>query len=787
MDHEEMMPKASDNSQSGPHPTVPPGPVARRPITAEPHAAAVPRPLTRFIGREREIAAVACQLEQGVRLLTLTGPGGVGKTRLAIEVANRVAAALDQVWFVPLATVREPTLVAPTIMRALGRAQTGGRRLPAEELRMMLGDRTALLVLDNFEQVVDAGPLVVDLLMACPSLTVLVTSRAPLRVSGEHLHAVSPLTLPDASDRIEQSEAFRLFADRAMAVVPSFELTPDNAETIGEMCRRLDGLPLAIELAAARLTLFSPAELLRRMDARLALLRDGAVDQPARLRSLRESIAWSHDLLSASEQALFARLAVFVGGWTLDAAEDVAGEGDAGVQEDLATLILRNLVWRTVQPDGTSRYGMLETLREFAGEQLASRGEDTSTRDRHARWFLALARDTRAESSTLNQILAIGPLEQEHANIRAALRWLDATGQAEALADLVNALEHHWEWNKHEVEGLGWYQRVLGIKDLSPGVRLELLGGAAFLAHKIASPLAEGLVEEFALQAEARGTLRQRANACFLVGMHAEDTGDFARAEACLPVARDYADRVGDTWTSLECSYHLGVVALGRGALDRAMEIFDGARSASMGIDNPLIPAWCLVHQALIWCERGKPERAAALLRQHPDMNRVAFRQHEPILRAVAGVVACQLGDYRRAARLWGAAAHDVPMRHPEKEITERSAVIARRALGEAEFTREWDAGNRMPPSEVQVEIVQLLAGHERPTVDGPVTKRHDLSPRELDVLRLIAAGKTDRHIAEALYISQRTAEWHVRNVLGKLGAANRAEAAVLAARDGLL
>ncbi|MBA2557521.1 MAG: hypothetical protein H0V12_09310, partial [Chloroflexi bacterium] len=537
------MTNASDNSQPSARLKAPPEPVPFRPISVEPHAADVPRPLTRFIGREQEIVAVASQLQEGVRLLTLSGPGGVGKTRLAIEVTNRVAAAFNQVWFVPLATVREPTLVAKTIMRALGRPQIGGHRLPAEKLHAILGDRTALLVLDNFEQVVDAGPMVVDFLMACPSLTVLVTSRAPLRVSGEHVHVVPPLTLPGAPDAIEQSEAIRLFADRAAAVISSFELTPDSAETIVEMCRRLDGLPLAIELAAARLTLFAPAELLRRMDARLALLRHGAADQPDRLRSLQASIAWSHDLLGTSEQALFARLAVFVGGWTLEAADEVAGgaDRDADVQEGLATLISRNLVWRGVQPDGTSRYGMLETLREFAEEQLVSRGEDASCRDCHARWILALVRGTRAESSSLDQILAIGPLEQEHTNIRVALRWLDATDQAEALAKLVSALEHHWEWNRHEAEGLGWYQRVLGVKNLSTDVQLELLGGAAHLAQKIGSVLAEGLVEDFASQAEERGTLRQRADASFLVAMSAEDSGDYSLAEAYFPVCRDYA------------------------------------------------------------------------------------------------------------------------------------------------------------------------------------------------------------------------------------------------------
>lgn len=779
------MPKASDDSGSVDHPHIPTG--HAYPASGGVHLAIapVPRPLTRFIGREEEIATATWTLQERTRLLTLTGPGGVGKTRLAIEVAHAVADDFDHTWFVPLASVRDPALVAPTIMRALGRPLTGRRRLPAEELRLMLGDRLALLVLDNFEHVLTAGPTVTDLLMACPSLSVLVTSRAPVRVSGERVHAVSPLSLPDGPRAVEQSEAIRLFVDRAAAVMPSFELAPDNAATIGDICRQLDGLPLAIELAAARLTLFSPAELLSRMHSRLALLKDGAADQPDRLRSLQASIAWSHDLLTPAEQALFARLGVFVGGWTLDAAEAV--DGDTGVEERLATLLLRNMVWREVQPEGTSHYGMLETLREFAVEQLIVRGEEAAARDRHARWVLALARGTRADSSTLSQILAIDPLEREQANIRAALRWLDATGQEETLARLVSALEHHWEWNKHEVEGLAWYQRALDMKDLPPDVRLELTCGAAFLAHKIASPLAAGLVAEFARQAEERGTTLQRAQAFLMSGMHAEDWGDYSHAETCYPVCRDYADRAGDTWLSLQCGYHLGVVAWGKGTLDQAMDIFQRIRMAAIDIDDPLIPAWCLLHQALIWCERNDPKRAIALLRQHPDMNRTAYRQHEPLLRATASVVACRLGDYRRAARLWGAASHDVPMRYPEKEITERMAERARQALGDAEFTREFEAGHRMGRSEVQDEIAQLLYSHPHDPGDGPAHPTRQLSHRELDVLRLVAAGQTDRQIAEALSISHRTAEWHVRNVLGKLGASNRAEAAVLATRDRLI
>jgi predicted ATPase/DNA-binding CsgD family transcriptional regulator len=786
---EAFMRKAlSDTWHEGSAQRPPDTPPDRSP-DAELHRATVPRPLTRFIGREREISAITRQLQNGVRLLTLTGPGGVGKTRLAIEVAERAGARFDTAWFVPLAAIRDPALIGPAIMKALTRALTGKQRIPPEDLQAILGERPVLLVLDNFEHVQEAGPAVVDLLMACHSVTALVTSRAPLRVSGEHLYPVAPLSLPDGTDAMDDSEAMRLFTDRAAAVIPSFRLHEGNADIVGQVCAQLDGLPLAIELAAARLTLFSLAELLRRMDARLALLRDGPTDQPDRLRSLQASIAWSFDLLSAREQDLFARLAVFIGGWTLEAAEAVAGAPDGpDVQEGLSTLIGWNLVWRKAMPNGASRYGMLETIREFAEEQLVARGEAGSSRDRHAQWMVAFTWASREHRDSLSQILSIGPLEAEHANIREALRWLDATGQTGALAELVTGLEHHWEWNKHEAEGLGWYQRVLEIGDASRDVRLQALLGASFLSHKIASPLAEGIIDEFVREAEHHGTVRQRAEACFIKGMNAEDTGDDARAETYLRMARDLANRIDETWLSLQYTYHLGVVALGQGELDRSMEIFDNVRTNAMKIDDPLIPAWCLVYQALIWCEREKPTRAMTLLGEHPDMNRVAYRQHEPLLRAVASVVACQLGDYRRAARLWGSAAHDVPMRHPEKEITDRSTEAARQALGEPAFMREWAAGNRMTPVEVHAEIMQLLAGHQSlPVDDRPSPVPFGLSPREVEVLRLIAAGKTDRQIADTLYVSRRTAEWHARNVLGKLGATNRAEAAALAARERLI
>jgi predicted ATPase len=572
-----------------------------------------------LIGRERELGETQALLEQDeVRVVTLTGAGGSGKTRLALQVAaEQLERFRDGVFFVSLAPVRDWELVVPTIAQTLGLREHAGETL-LETLTEYVREKQLLLLLDNFEQVVAAAPALGGLLAAAPGLNLLVTSRTPLRLSGERLYAVPPLALPDgdgsSADELLGYEAVRLFVERARAAVSDFVLSDANARTVAEICIRLDGLPLAIELAAPRVRALPPPALLRRLDQRLGILTGGARDADERQRTLRATIEWSYDLLLEREKDLFARLGVFIGGCRVEAAEalcDPTGSLEGEVLDGLASLVEKSLLLQRPDPDGEPRFWMLETVREFAVDRLDASGALAAARADHAEYFLALAEEIDVEARTGDQAALFSRLDAENANLRAATHWARETGDAALLLRLATALWGFWATRGYVAEGRHALEEALASSGERPA--RALLG---LCTLRLLSGHTDGMVEDAqeALAAcERLGDDFSLAQAWNLVGRVDSFFGVMRKGEHAWRQALAYAERGGYRAEKAESVAWLLIAALfGPLPADEGIELCKTFHDSAG--DDAAIRAWCKVERSALEAMQGRFDLARELL-----------------------------------------------------------------------------------------------------------------------------------------------------------------------------
>jgi predicted ATPase/DNA-binding CsgD family transcriptional regulator len=762
-------------------------------------AAHPPVPLTSLLAREHEITAVSALLRRDdVRLLTLTGAGGVGKTRLAIAVANELAGEFpDGIAFVALAAVRSVDLVASAFAYALGIAESGAQS-PQAALIFALRNSELLLVLDNFEHLLDAAPLVTELLIGCSGLTVLVTSRAPLHVSGEREFPVLPLSLPNpeamASQDVANAPAVRLFVERAVAVEPAFALSDDNAAAVGAICIRLDGLPLAIELAAARSKVLPPALLLPRLARRLPLLTGGPRDVPARLQTMREAITWSHDLLTADEQMLFRRLAVFSGGFDLEAAEAASGNVLPITLDLIASLLDKSLL-RWSETPGGRRFGMLETVREFAEEQLLASGEEAVARAAHAGYFLALAEQAETGLRGPEEPGWSARIEAELPNLRAAMSWLRDFGQCEQGLRIVTALGWFWHRRNHNREGRQWLTSFLAGSHGEDGLRAKALSLAAALEvwlgeHAMALEHGQQSLALWRKLSDRTGT----ATALRDLGGVMMGLSDYARAETVFDESLSVFAELDAPWDKALLQEWRGILAFAHEDYATAIDRFEQAMMLFERTGDATFANW--MRGNIGWVALISRDDALARSALSTSLD-VAWELADTwwvawCLMGIGGLATTQ-GIHEQAARLFGVAqalrsSADTPLLPAVMAKYKTLARACRTALGEHAWSDALETGKRIPLAQAVAEAREILRAEPNPS-SSPAGRgsTYALTPRESEVLRLLVAGRSDREIATALFLSRRTVQDHVSRLIAKLGVSNRTEAAAVAVRDSLV
>lgn len=759
----------------------------------------LPTQLTSFIGREREIAQVKGFLSTA-RLLTVTGAGGAGKSRLAFQVA---AVALEEfdggVWTTELASIVDPTLVPQAVASALAVLEQPGRPL-MDTLVSHLRNRSLLLVLDNCEHLLAAcAQLTNALLRGCPTLRILATSRVPLSVPGEFLWRIPSLSLPDARhtlspDFIQQYEAIRLFVDRARSVEPTFSLTSENAPAIAQICQRLDGIPLAIELAAVRMKVLTAEQIAARLHDRFQLLTGGSPSALPRHQTLRATMDWSYGLLAENERVLLRRLSVFAGGWTLDAAEAICSE--AGVARADVLSLLERLVDNSLVVVETqrkeARYRLLETVRQYGQDKLREAGETPRLHRRHRDWYLELAERADDRLRGREEDAWLTRLEADHDNLRAAIEW--SRGQAdgaEAELRLARALEWFWYLVGHWSEGRARLEETIARSTdaASPSLPKVVVGTVRLAYRQGDRGRAKMLCDRGLTLCRQLGD--KSGTAQFLIWSAiiaiAESGGQHATplAEEALTLCRE----IGDKWWAVEALAVLGALATVQGDYERAAAFHSESLAISRETGNANNITYALRGLGVLAVRRGDWQQALAYYAECLSLCK-GVRTPGVIAECLEGMAraASLRAAHERAAILFGAVAAlfeilggHLPSWADESEH-DRYVASSRAALGQAAFAGAWDRGRTMT---LEQAVEHALA----PTQAVP-PKDHTaaglLTAREREVAGLIADGLTNRRIAATLVVTERTAETHVQNILNKLGFTSRAQVAAWAVEQGL-